>query len=573
MYKYNPQSFHTSLIKNGLLYNNNVYQSNLLLQSYVKSQSFIEAHKLLHLLPHPNLVSYNTILSGFFKSILLLSQALNFFDSIPQKDCQSWNIVISGFAQHQRLQQALTHFIKMRRCSIKPDNYTYSIVLPCCDFEFGKQVHAEVVKAFHLSDEFLGTNLLRMCSGPGDMDSAKKVFDEMPRRDLVAWNALIFCYSKCGMGHVGVELFRQMGIEGVIADDYTYAIVLNEFVSRSQVFEAMQVHSSILRCGICLDCFISNSLLNLYSKCSFIASAMLLFEEMPNLGCCFLDINYFWNLTLWPCEQGILVISQNAEANVVVASAIVDMYSKCGETDDAFRVFQTMPERDIASWNGIICGFAQNGEAMKALKLYDELLLSKSPIIAPNGVTFVGVLNACRHSGLAKEGYDYFNDMIHRYLIKPEAEHFTCMLDLLARAGLLQEAEALMKALPFKPDVVMLSSMLGACKLHRNLEMARHVAKHLYVDEPWNSSNYVLLSNLYADIGRRSEAIEVREVMDDRGVQKILGLSWVEIGSCMHSFVAADKLHPCIVAICDVLQRLSLQMQESYQNEFSFPLN
>ncbi|KAL7202644.1 hypothetical protein ACSBR1_034169 [Camellia fascicularis] len=386
-------------------------------------------------------------------------------------------------------------FHKMRRCSIKPDNYTYSIVLPCCDFEFGKQVHAEVVKAFYLSDEFLGTNLLRMYSGPGDMDSAKK----------------------CGMGHVGVELFRQMGIEGVIADDYTYAIVLNEFVSRSQVFEAMQVHSSILRCGICLDRFI--------------------------------------------------------KANVVVASAIVDMYSKCGVTDDAFRVFQTMPERDIASWNGIICGFAQNGEAMKALKLYDELLLSKSPVIAPNGVTFVGVLNACRHSGLVKEGYDYFNDMIHRYMIKPEAEHFTCMLDLLARAGLLQEAEALMRALPFKPDVVMLSSMLGACKLHRNLEMARHVAKHLYVDEPWNSSNYVLLSNLYADIGRRSEAIEVREVMDDRGVQKILGLSWVEIGSCMHSFVAADKLHPCIVAICDVLQRLSLQMQERYQNEFSFPLN
>ncbi|XP_028060252.1 pentatricopeptide repeat-containing protein At2g13600-like [Camellia sinensis] len=219
MYKYNPQCFHASLIKNGLLYNNNVYQSNLLLRSYIKSQSFIEAHKLLHLLPHPNLVSYNTILSGFFKSSLLLSQALNFFDSIPQKNCQSWNIVISGFAQHQRLQQALTHFIKMRRFSIKPDNYTYSIVLPCCDFESGKQVHAEVVKVFNLSDEFLGTNLLRMYSGLGEMDSAKKVFDEMRMRDLVTWNALIFCYSKCGMGHVGVELFRQMGIEGVNVGD------------------------------------------------------------------------------------------------------------------------------------------------------------------------------------------------------------------------------------------------------------------------------------------------------------------------------------------------------------------
>ncbi|KAI7993721.1 Pentatricopeptide repeat-containing protein [Camellia lanceoleosa] len=157
----------------------------------------------------------------------------------------------------------------MRHCSIKSNNYTYSIVLPCCDFEFGKQVHAEVVKVFYLSDEFLGTNLLRMYSGARDIDSANKVFDEMLMRDLFTWNTLIFCYSKCGMGDVGVELFRQMDIEGVIADDYTYAIVLNEFAFCSQVFEAMQVHSLILRCGIRLDRFISNSLLNLYCKCSF----------------------------------------------------------------------------------------------------------------------------------------------------------------------------------------------------------------------------------------------------------------------------------------------------------------
>ncbi|GMP93320.1 hypothetical protein CsSME_00043205 [Camellia sinensis var. sinensis] len=128
----------------------------------------------------------------------------------------------------------------MHRCSIKLDNYTYLIVLPYCDFEFGKQVHAKDVKVFLLLDEFLGTNLLRMYSGARDI--AKKVFDDMPRRDLVTWNALICYYSKCGMGDVGVELFRQMGIEGVVVDDYTYAIVLNEFAYRSQVFEAMQVY-------------------------------------------------------------------------------------------------------------------------------------------------------------------------------------------------------------------------------------------------------------------------------------------------------------------------------------------
>ncbi|CAK9184370.1 unnamed protein product [Ilex paraguariensis] len=603
---YKAQTLHAILVKNGFLYN--VYQCNLVLQSYVNSGALSEAYKLLHHLPQTNIVSFNTILSGFFKS-RLVSEALEFFNSSPNRDCQSWNIVISGCVRNQRLELALTHFVEMRHSSIRPDRYTYSIVIPCCELGFGQQVHAEVIKVGSDSDAFLGTNLLGMYAGVGDMEAAKKVFDGMPVRDLVAWNALIACYSKCGTGDASIGLFQELAKEGILADEYTYATVLNEFASRLQVFETMQVHSLLIQRGFCSDCFISNSLLNLYSKSGFIASAFLLFQEMPHQDVVswttiisgFSQCGYvkeaflmFHKMRLDNVEPnsftfgGLLgacadasafhsgkqihgiVLRIGLETDVVVASAIVDMYSKSGAMDDSVRIFQSMFERDIVLWNAIICGFAQNGEAMKALKLYDELVLYEPSIVAPNDVTFVGVLSACGHAGLVEEGCNYLNEMVHKHLIKPKMEHYTCMVDLLARAGLLEEAEVLMRSFPYEPDDVMWSTLLGACKLHGNLQMARHIGEHLYGDELWNSSNYVLLSTSYTDVGRWSEAIEIRNMMDARGVRKIIGCSWVEIESCMHLFIAGDKLHPCIKAICEMLQRLYFQMKERYEYELNF---
>ncbi|KAK9274343.1 hypothetical protein L1049_019157 [Liquidambar formosana] len=255
---YKAQIFHAALVKSGL--QNHVYQCNILLQAYIKSQALFDAHKLLHLMPHPTVVSYNTILSGYFKSHLV-SEALELFKAAPKTDCQSWNIVISGCSQNQRLEEALTHFVKMRHGSIRPDNFTYSIVIPYCDFDFGQQLHAEIIKVCPSSDAFLGTNLLRMYAGGGAIEGARKVFDGMPHRDLVTWNALISCYSQYGMGDRTIELFRQLGREGIVADEYTYAIVLNEFASCLLVFEAMQIHSLIIQRGLCSDRFTSNALM------------------------------------------------------------------------------------------------------------------------------------------------------------------------------------------------------------------------------------------------------------------------------------------------------------------------
>ncbi|XP_043725791.1 pentatricopeptide repeat-containing protein At2g13600-like [Telopea speciosissima] len=592
------RALHASLLKAGL--QNHVYSCNLLLQAYSECGALSDANKLLHHMPQPNPVSYNTLLSGYIKS-QRIDEALKLFSATPQPDSRSWNIIISGYIQNQRIKEAITHFVQMHCSSARPDNFTFTIVIPCCDVDIGRQIHAEIVEFGWYSDVFVGTNLFRMYADAGEMENAKKVFDEMPNRDLVSWNALLFSYYKLGISEISLKLFQQLIRDGVQADEFTYAIVLNEFASSLRVFEARQVHSLIIQSGFCSDRFTNNALVNLYSKCGFIASAARLFGEMPvqdvvswtamivglsqsgheeNAISLFdqmrlADVkpnSFTFGGILSACasanafERGrkfhCLVMMFGLDTDMVVGSAIVDMYLKCGELDDALRVFRSLAVMDIVSWNGMICGYAQNGEGKKALDLFHEMVQSRSIAIVPNHVTFIGVLSACSHNGLVNEGRYYFNDMVHRYSIKPTVEHYTCMVDILARAGLLEEAESLILTLPFKADSVIWGALLGACRLHGNTEMARRVAERLYVDEPENSSNYVLLAHAYTAIGEWNDALEVRKVMDATGAQKMIGCSWIEIRNSVHSFVAGDKNHPQIGLVYEVLWRLCQQMEE-----------
>ncbi|KAK4278897.1 hypothetical protein QN277_016675 [Acacia crassicarpa] len=595
---YKAQTLHASIVKKGL--QNNVYHCNVLLQAYIKVHALSSAQKLLRFMPNPNVVSHNTLLSGYF-SFGLVAEALEVFSATPAKDSRSWNILISGYVKNLRIEDAMSHFVKMKRSPVKPDGYTYSIVLPLCDLSSGRQVQAEIFKVCSISDSYLGTNILQMYASCGVIEDARKVFDEMPVRDLVTWNALISCYSRFGLGDFCLSLYKQMYREGILADEYTHAIILNEMASHLQLMEATQIHSCGIKLGFCSDPFITNSLLELYAKCGLIDSALFLFEEIQDKdvfawttivtglsqsGHIDEAVWLFYEMQLAGVEPnsftfgGMLgacavrntlqrgrqlhgvAIKYGLENNLVVGSAISDMYSKCGEMQQAFMMFQSMPEKDIVVWNGIICGFAQNGEAMKALKLYNKMVQLGPSVVSPNNVTFMGVLSACSHRGLVQEGFRYFNEMIHEYKIKPKIEHYTCMVDLLGRSGLLEEAEALLLQMPFKADAVMWSTLLGACKLHGNLTMAKRISGDLHTVGPWNSSNYVLLANSYAFMGEWSETLEVREMGNLKGLKKSLGCSWIETGGQMHSFVSGDKSYPLIERVYSVLKFIYIQMSD-----------
>ncbi|KAG1338392.1 putative Pentatricopeptide repeat-containing protein [Cocos nucifera] len=263
------------------------------------------------------------------------------------------------------------------------------------------------------------------------------------------------------------------------------------------------------------------------------------------------------------------VLKYGLELDVVVGSALVDMYSKCGEMNDALSLFQCLPEKDLVSWNGMICGFAQNGEATKALQLFDEIVRLHQPSVTPNHITFVGVLSACSHGGFVHEGCSFFNDMVHVYSIEPLAEHYACMVDLLGRAGLLEEAEAVILALPYEPDAVIWGALLGACRRCGDLVMAKRIAGRLSIVGPKDSFNYVLLANMCTANKEWDEALEVREVISANGTQKLIGSSWIEIRDRVHSFVSGGYVHhPQNEIIFEWLQKLQLMMlEEGYQTD------
>lgn len=434
------------------------------------------------------------------------------------------------------------------------------------------------------------------------MGDARKVFDGMPARDSVSWNVLVHCYSKFGAGESCLQLFREMVREGIWLDEFTLAIVLNELSGRLPVLAGMQVHSLMVRRGFCFDRFACNALLNLYSKCGFVALAVRLFNEIPeqdvvswtvmiagllandherdafeafhSMRMAGVEPNSFtfgsfigFYSSISSFERGMqfhaLVLKYGLEFDVVVGSSLVDMYSKCGEMNNALRLFLWLPDKDLVSWNGMICGFAQNGEATKALQLFDEMARLQQPSVTPNHITFVGVLSACSHGGFVHEGCNFFNDMVHAYSIKPQAEHYACIVDLLGRAGLLEEAEALILALPYEPDAVIWGALLGACRRCGNLVMAKRIAGRLSIVEPKDSFNYVLLANMYTANEEWDEALEVREVMCASGALKLMGRSWIEIRGHVHSFVSGGFVHhPQLEIIFEWLQKLRLIMLE-----------
>ncbi|KAL0449843.1 UNVERIFIED_CONTAM: Pentatricopeptide repeat-containing protein [Sesamum latifolium] len=216
------------------------------------------------------------------------------------------------------------------------------------------------------------------------------------------------------------------------------------------------------------------------------------------------------------------------------------MYMKCGSVEDGSRVFRNMIERDGVSFNAMIVGYAQNGQGTEALQLFKEMLDSGEK---PDHVTMIGVLCACSHAGLVEEGLQYFDSMSKRYGLKPQKDHYTCMVDLLGRAGRLVEAKNLILSMPIPPDSVVWGSLLAACKVHRDIDLGNFVAEKLLEIDPANSGPYVLLSNMYAELGRWRDVTRVRKLMKQRSVVKQPGCSWIEVGSQMNIFMVKDTRH------------------------------
>jgi pentatricopeptide repeat protein len=509
----------------------------------------------------------------------------------------AWNQKLSKYVKDGQLEKAMQLFQQMQQEGTTPDKFTFIQAIKACArlgaLQDGRIVHQQLIQSGCESDVFVGNSLIDMYAKCGSLEDACRVFNKMPSRNVVTWNAMIKGHVKCGQGQKALELFQQMQQEGVQPNYVTFVVVLNACASVIALEEGSRVHQQIIQSGLESDVFVGSSLVDMYAKCGSIEDACRVFHKMPSRNVVTWTAMVLGHvkcgheqkaLELFQQMQqegvqpnhvtfvGVLnacasvialeegrrvhqqIIQSGLESDVFVGSSLVDMYAKCGSIEDACRVFNKMPSRNVVTWTAMLGGCAMHGHGREALRHFEQMC---DEGVQPNDITFVCVLSACSHAGLVDEGMCLYASMIRDYMIPAKLEHYTCMVDLLGRAGHLQEAENMIMAMPCKPQAATWRALLGACRIHGNVGMAERVAKQILEMEPENAAVYVLLSNIYAAAGNRHLCENVERQRKERGAKKQPGCTWIEVNNEVHTFVAQDQDHPQMIEIHAELQRLS----------------
>lgn len=533
--------------------------------------------------------------------------ACSVFRLMDHKDSVSWNSMISGLDQNECFEDAVVSFRAMRRTGLMPSIFTLISTLSSCASlgwkMLGQQIHCEGIKLGLDLDVSVSNALLPLYAETGCLKACEKVFSLMPEYDQVSWNSVIGAFADSEASVVeAVKYFLDMMRAGWSLNRVTFINILAAVSSLSLHQLGQQIHGLALKYCVANDTTIENALMACYGKCEEIDECEKIFSRMSErrdevswnsmisgyihneLLSKAMDLVWFmlqrgqrldcftFATVLSACasvatlERGMEIhasaIRVCLESDVVVGSALVDMYSKCGRIDYASRFFELMPVRNVYSWNSMISGYARHGHGDKALKLFSKMKLHGQQ---PDHVTFVGVLSACSHVGLVDEGFEHFGSMSEVYGLDPRMEHYSCMVDLLGRAGEFDKIEIFINKMPMKPTVLFWRTVLGACcrANGRNTELGRRAAEMLLELEPQNAVNYVLLSNMYASGGKWEDVAKARMEMRKAEVKKEVGCSWVTMKDGVHVFVAGDKSHPEKELIYEKLKELNRKMRDA----------
>ncbi|XP_051114707.1 pentatricopeptide repeat-containing protein At4g16835, mitochondrial [Andrographis paniculata] len=452
-----------------------------------------DAHHLFDEIPQPDTVSYNLMLSCYFKNGAV-RDAEAFFDRIPAKDIASWNTMISGLCRHGRMQEAKHLFCRMPRRNSVTWNAMISGYVQSGDMSSALELFAAAPTKGVIAWTSIVTGYMRH----GDVELAEKTFEGMPEKNLVTWNAMIAGFIENGRGEDGLKLFKNMLEFGVQPNPSSLSSVLLACSNLSTLKFGRQVHQFAHKSpALCLD--------------------------------------------------------------TTVGTSLISMYCKCGVLSDGRKVFVEMTSRsDVVTWNAMISGYAQHGRSREALDLFDEMTGTGT---RPDWITFVGVLSACNHAGLVDLGMQYFEEMQTRFGIEVKLDHYTCLIDLLGRAGKLAEAVDLIERMPFEPHAAIYGTLLGACRIHKNSEIAEFAASNLLCRDPDNPAAYVQLANVYAAKKKWETVARIRKSMKENRIIKTPGCSWMEIKSVVHEFRSGDRLHPEINHIRSKLVELGRKMK------------
>ncbi|KAK9162375.1 hypothetical protein Syun_003277 [Stephania yunnanensis] len=550
-----------------------------------------------------------SVKTGFLNSVFVGSALLDMytkcgfvqmgsqvFDEMTERNVVTWTSMISGLVHAGHYQEGLMYFSEMWGSDVHCDSYTFASALKACadskSLDHGREIHCQAIKAGLDSTSFIVNTLATMYNKCGKLDYGLRLFERMKVRDVVSWTTIIATYVQMGQENYAIQTFLQMRKSGVIPNEFTLAAVISGCANLGEIEWGEQLHGHVLHMGLADSLSVANAIVVLYSKCERLDSSSMLFHGMTRrdvitwstiivgysqAGHCDEAFQFFSRMRregpkpnevtlaslLSACgnvailEQGkqlhALVLSLGLDEDVLINSALINMYSKCGSIVEALRIFDATGNEEIVSWTAMINGFAEHGHSKEAIDLFEKMTRIG---LQPDYVTFIGVLSACSHAGLVDLGYYYFNLMSSKYKIKPGKEHYGCMVDLLCRAGRLRDAEQMILSMPFKQDDVVWSMLLRACRVQGDAECGRRTAKRILELEPNCAGTHITLCNIYSAEGMWRDAAEVRKLMRSKGVMKEPGWSWIKVKDHVSKFVADDRLHPQSEDICCMLEFL-----------------
>ena len=509
--------------------------------------------------------------------------------------------MIRGLVSNDCFDDAIEFYGLMRSEGFLPNNFTFPFVLKACarllDLQLGVKIHTLVVKAGFDCDVFVKTSLVCLYAKCGYLEDAHKVFDDIRDKNVVSWTAIISGYIGVGKFREAIDMFRRLLEMNLAPDSFTIVRVLSACTQLGDLNSGEWIHKCIMEMGMVRNVFVGTSLVDMYAKCGNMEKARSVFDGMAEKdivswgamiqgyalnGLPKEAIDLFLQMqrenvkpdcytvvgVLSACARlGALELGEWVSGlvdrneflyNPVLGTALIDLYAKCGSMSRAWEVFKGMKEKDRVVWNAIISGLAMNGYVKISFGLFGQV---EKFGIKPDGNTFIGLLCGCTHAGLVDEGRRYFNSMYRFFSLTPSIEHYGCMVDLLGRAGLLDEAHQLIRNMPMEANAIVWGALLGACRIHRDTQLAELVLKQLIELEPWNSGNYVLLSNIYSANLKWDEAAKVRLSMNEKRIQKPPGCSWIEVDGIVHEFLVGDKYHPLSEKIYAKLDELTKKMK------------
>lgn len=451
------------------------------------------------------------------------------FRNLVFRNTFMFNTMIRGNVERNRLVPAILCYKEMLNCWFLPNNYTFPPLIKACLMldcrKFGCLVHAHVVIFGFCYDPYVASALIEFYSSNLDLRSARVLFDEMPSRDVVLWTVMIDGYGKMGDVENARALFDEMPERNVIA----WSTIMAAYSRVSEFREVINLYALMQGEGVRPN---ESVLVSVTTACA-------------NIGA---------------LAQGMWIHSyakQNKlDSNPILATALVDMYSKCGYPDLALSVFEGIAAKDSATWNAMISGVAINGDARKSLELFNKMVKTEA---RPNETTFVAVFTACTHARLVNEGFELFKQMDSLYGVEPKYEHHACMVDLLARAGRLEEAKNFVdnRMGDFgEGDANVWGALLNACRIYGNVEIGDGVWKRLANMRVSDSGTHVLSYNIYKEAGWENEAKGVRKLISDSRIKKTPGCSILEVDGLVEEFVAGDVSHPQAQEICRMLGSL-----------------